>query len=82
LSAGRLFADRWRRMLRLHALEETVLNWLALDWVMLAIAAWLLIGVAGVGALRSFALVARLLFPLGGLVALLLAGAWQLSRAP
>ena len=51
-----------------------MLNWLALDWVMLAIAAWLLIGVAGVGALRSFALVARLLFPLGGLVALLLAG--------
>jgi len=49
-----------------------MLNWLAIDWVLAAIAAWLAIGLAGVGALRNFALVSRLLFPLGGAVALLL----------
>ncbi|MDE1943206.1 MAG: hydrogenase 4 subunit B, partial [Betaproteobacteria bacterium] len=52
-----------------------------LDCILSAVAAWLLIGMAGVLALRRLALVAYLLFPLGGLAALLLAGgaAWALA---
>ncbi|MDE1989081.1 MAG: hydrogenase 4 subunit B [Betaproteobacteria bacterium] len=55
-----------------------------LDCILSAIAAWLLIGMAGVLALRRLALVARLLFPLGGLAALLLAAgaAWALASPP
>ena len=52
-----------------------MLNWLAIDVALLVIALWLAIGVAGVVALRRFAFVARVLFPLGGLGCLVLAGA-------
>jgi hydrogenase-4 component B len=41
-------------------------RWLHLDWILLVIVAWLLIGVAGVFALRRLTLVARVLFPAGG----------------
>ena len=43
-----------------------------LDGVLLVVAAWLLVGMAGVLALRRFKLVSRVLFPLGGLLGLLL----------
>jgi formate hydrogenlyase subunit 3/multisubunit Na+/H+ antiporter MnhD subunit len=45
-----------------------------LDWVLGVVAGWLLIGVAGVLALRRFRFVAIVLFPLGALLALLLMG--------
>jgi hydrogenase-4 component B len=41
---------------------------LRLDWVLLVVAAWLLVGLAGVLALRRFTLVAHVLFPLGGVL--------------
>ncbi len=47
-------------------------QWLHLDWILLVVAAWLVVGAAGVAALRRFALVSRLLFPLGGLLGLAL----------
>jgi formate hydrogenlyase subunit 3/multisubunit Na+/H+ antiporter MnhD subunit len=47
-------------------------EWLRLDWMLLVLAAWLAIGVAGVLALRRFTLVSRVLFPLGGVLGLLL----------
>ena len=47
-------------------------TWLRLDWVLVVVVAWLLIGVAGVFALRRFRLVAVVLFPIGGLFSLLL----------
>ena len=50
------------------------MNWVHLDWVLLVVAAWLLIGVAGVFALRRLTLVARVLFPAGGAFGLLLFG--------
>jgi len=43
-----------------------------LDWVLVVVLAWLLIGVLGVLALRRFRLVAIVLFPLGALFSLLL----------
>ncbi|MBN8450673.1 MAG: hydrogenase 4 subunit B [Candidatus Accumulibacter sp.] len=49
-------------------------QWLQIDWVLLVVGAWLLIGVAGVLALRRLTLVARVLFPLGGAFGLALAG--------
>lgn len=49
-------------------------RWLHLDWVLLAISAWLLVGVLGVLALRRLALVARILFPAGGVISLALFG--------
>jgi formate hydrogenlyase subunit 3/multisubunit Na+/H+ antiporter MnhD subunit len=45
-----------------------------LDWVLVVVAGWLLIGMAGVLALRRFRFVAIVLFPLGALLALLLMG--------
>ena len=48
--------------------------WRQLDWMLLVVAAWLLIGLAGVAALRRFTLVSRVLFPAGGLLALALFG--------
>ena len=45
-------------------------HWVHLDWVLAAVVCWLLVGVAGVFALRRFALVARVLFPVGGLIAI------------
>jgi formate hydrogenlyase subunit 3/multisubunit Na+/H+ antiporter MnhD subunit len=42
--------------------------WVPLDWVMLLLGAWLVVGVVGVFALRNFALVAQTLFPIGGAI--------------
>ncbi len=47
---------------------------LAIDGVMLVIAAWIAIGLAGVAALRNFTLVARFLFPLSAVFSVVLAG--------
>ena len=49
-------------------------QWIHIDWVLGAISAWLLVGVLGVFALRRLGLVARVLFPAGGVVALLVFG--------
>lgn len=49
-------------------------TWVHLDWILVIVAAWLLIGVAGVAALRRLALVARLLFPAGSVFGLALFG--------
>ena len=48
--------------------------WVHLDWVLVVVVAWLLIGVLGVFALRRFRFVAVVLFPLGGALSLLLLG--------
>jgi len=48
-------------------------NWIALDGVLIVVGAWLLVGVAGIVALRRFRFVARVLFPLGGLAGMALA---------
>ena len=45
-------------------------QWLPLDWVLAAVGGWLLVGLLGLAALRRMALVARVLFPAGGLIAL------------
>jgi len=47
-------------------------HWLHLDWLLVVMAAWLVVGAVGVAALRRFALVSRVLFPLGGLCGLAL----------
>src|SRR5512133_3182914 len=47
-------------------------TWVHLDWVLVVVVAWLLIGVLGVLALRRFRLVAIVLFPVGALFSLLL----------
>lgn len=44
-------------------------RWVHLDWVLVAVVAWLAIGVGGMLALRRLAFVARFLFPAGGVVA-------------
>ncbi|WHZ12532.1 MAG: Hydrogenase-4 component B [Burkholderiaceae bacterium] len=49
-------------------------QWLCLDWMLVVLLAWLLVGVAGVFALRRLALVAQVLFPVGGLLGLALFG--------
>ncbi|MEX0958809.1 MAG: hydrogenase 4 subunit B [Burkholderiales bacterium] len=41
-------------------------QWLHLDWVLVVVAAWLLIGLAGLFALHRLALIAKVLFPAGG----------------
>ena len=46
--------------------------WLAIDWMLLAVLAWVLVGAVGVAALQRLAFVAHVLFPLGGLVGLVL----------
>ena len=46
--------------------------WLHIDWVLAALVAWLLVGLCGVFALRRLHFVSRVLFPLGGVVGLLL----------
>jgi formate hydrogenlyase subunit 3/multisubunit Na+/H+ antiporter MnhD subunit len=48
--------------------------WVHLDWILAVAVTWLLIGVAGVLALRRFDVVASVLFPLSGLVSLALLG--------
>ena len=49
-------------------------TWVHLDWVLVVVVGWLLIGVVGVLALRRFRFVAIVLFPLGACFALLLMG--------
>jgi len=46
--------------------------WVHLDWVLVVVLGWLLIGVLGVAALRRLRLVAIVLFPLGALLSVLL----------
>ena len=50
-------------------------DWLAIDWMLAAIAGWIAIGAAGVLRPRDFRLVARVLFPLGAALGLALAAA-------
>ncbi len=49
-------------------------QWLLIDGVLAVMAAWLLISVAGVFALRRLEVVSRLLFPAGSVLGLVLAG--------
>jgi formate hydrogenlyase subunit 3/multisubunit Na+/H+ antiporter MnhD subunit len=49
-------------------------RWIHLDWVLVVVAAWLLVGVLGLLALRNLGWVAKALFPAGGAIAVLLAG--------
>ncbi|MDD2926119.1 hydrogenase 4 subunit B [Rhodoferax sp.] len=46
--------------------------WIHLDWVLLVVVGWLLVGLAGIAALRRFRLVAVVLFPLGAVFSVLL----------
>ncbi|MCW5658273.1 MAG: hydrogenase 4 subunit B [Burkholderiaceae bacterium] len=55
-------------------IQTDITQWLLLDWALVLLLAWLLIGAAGIWALRRFELVSHALFPLGGVVGLLLAG--------
>ena len=47
-------------------------TWVHLDWVLVVVAGWLLIGLLGVAALRRLRLVAIVLFPAGALLSVLL----------
>jgi formate hydrogenlyase subunit 3/multisubunit Na+/H+ antiporter MnhD subunit len=47
-------------------------SWNHLDWMLVAVTVWLLVGVAGLCVLRRFVLVARVLFPVGGMVGIIL----------
>ncbi len=47
-------------------------DWLHLDWVLVVVCAWLLIGCAGVAALRRFRVVATVLFPAGAFFSIVL----------
>src|ERR1035441_2605548 len=49
-------------------------SWLCLDWLLVIVVGWLLVGAAGVLALHRFALVSRVLFPVGALLGLALSG--------
>ena len=49
-------------------------RWLHLDWVLVVVAGWLLVGLLGLFALRNLGWVAKVLFPAGGAIAVLLAG--------
>jgi formate hydrogenlyase subunit 3/multisubunit Na+/H+ antiporter MnhD subunit len=49
-------------------------HWLLIDWMLVVMAGWLLVGVAGLFALRRLRLVAHGLFPVGGLLGLALFG--------
>ncbi|WP_454766498.1 hydrogenase 4 subunit B [Cupriavidus campinensis] len=49
-------------------------QWLHLDWMLVVVVAWLLVGAAGALALHRFSLVSRVLFPIGGLLGLALFG--------
>jgi formate hydrogenlyase subunit 3/multisubunit Na+/H+ antiporter MnhD subunit len=49
-----------------------VAHWLRLHWMLVVVAGWLLIALAGVLALRRFTFVSRILFPAGGALGLLL----------
>ncbi len=47
-------------------------QWLRLDWVLLIVVGWLVVGAAGVVALHRFSVVSHVLFPIGGLLGLIL----------
>jgi formate hydrogenlyase subunit 3/multisubunit Na+/H+ antiporter MnhD subunit len=47
-------------------------NWTTIDFLLMVIGGWLLLGCLGIAALRRFGVVARVLFPLGGLLGLVL----------
>jgi hydrogenase-4 component B len=49
-------------------------QWLLLDWLLVVLAGWLVVGALGVAALHRFNFVSRVLFPTGGLLGLALAG--------
>jgi formate hydrogenlyase subunit 3/multisubunit Na+/H+ antiporter MnhD subunit len=49
-------------------------QWLWLDWILVVVLAWLLLGIAGIFALHRFGLVSQVLFPLGALFGLALFG--------
>jgi formate hydrogenlyase subunit 3/multisubunit Na+/H+ antiporter MnhD subunit len=49
-------------------------GWLLIDWMLVVLAGWLLVAIVGVAALRRLDIVSRVLFPLGGLLGLVLAG--------
>jgi hydrogenase-4 component B len=51
-----------------------VSGWLPIDGILLVVAAWLALGVAGVFALRSLRFVALVLFPISALLSIVLAG--------
>jgi formate hydrogenlyase subunit 3/multisubunit Na+/H+ antiporter MnhD subunit len=48
--------------------------WLHIDWVLVILAGWLIVGVAGVAALHRFGFVSQVLFPAGAVLGLLLSG--------
>ena len=48
-------------------------DWLRLDWILVAIAGWMGLGMIGVAGLRRFDFVARGLFPIGGVLGLCVA---------
>ena len=47
-------------------------RWLPLDWMLAVVASWLIVGVLGLFALRRLVWVAKVLFPAGGAIALVL----------
>jgi formate hydrogenlyase subunit 3/multisubunit Na+/H+ antiporter MnhD subunit len=53
---------------------STLPNLLHLDWVLLVAAAWLIVAMLGICSLRQFDVVARILFPLGSILGVALAG--------
>ena len=53
---------------------SSVTHWLRLDWMLVILAGWLVVGVVGVAALHRLSLVSRVLFPAGGLLGLALFG--------
>jgi len=50
------------------------LQWLLIDWLLVVLGGWLVVGALGVAVLHRFAVVSRLLFPAGGLLGLALFG--------
>lgn len=51
-----------------------ITTWIHLDWILVIVAAWLLVGIAGLFALRRFQWVAQVLFPIGSVLGLALFG--------
>ena len=49
-------------------------QWLHIDWMLLLVLGWLIVGAAGVLALHRFSVVSHVLFPIGGLLGLVLFG--------
>jgi formate hydrogenlyase subunit 3/multisubunit Na+/H+ antiporter MnhD subunit len=52
----------------------TITQWLHLDWMLVVLSGWLVVGAVGVAALHRFTLVSHVLFPVGGLLGLMLFG--------